>query len=227
MKKRITDEELSAFLDGEAKHPEEIERQIQQSGETAQRYLAMSKISTQVQALPKLSARPGLSGRVAVSLAESKPNRRLMWPVRAAAPVLAAIAFVTFLAVTGKEESASPALLQTAVVAPETVAPTENAAVEDVEVLVAELERRLSTDTSSFAGGSFYAEPELVDELPEEILLALAPPDWLDTFASLDSTQDYRKRIGSLSEMERLILVQLLEEYAGVETLGKPSVQKG
>lgn len=229
MKKRITNEELSAFLDGEAKHPEDVECQIQRSEETARRYMALSKVSKHVQALPELQARPGLPGRVAASLAESKSNRRLVWPLRATASVMAAIAFVTLLVVTGMNENSSPPAVETAAIAPEIVTATEITVLGSEEELVAELERRLATDasTASFVSGSFYGDPEPVDELPEEILLALAPSEWLETFASLDSTQDYRTQLGLLSDVERLIFVQLLEEYASVEMQGRPTTRKG
>jgi len=229
MKKQITNEELSSFLDGEAKRPEEIERRIQQSEETARRYNTMSKISTQIRSLPELEVRPGLSGRVAASLGESNSSRRFVWPLRATVAALAVAALATVLVVTDLDENTLPPGLEIAINVPAPVVPTEDTASETEKELVAELERRLSTasSASTFVSASYYENPEPLVELPEEILLALAPAVWLETFASLDSTQDYRIQLGSLSEMEKMIFVQLLEEYTAVETPGTPGTHKG
>jgi len=229
MKKRITNEELSAFLDGEAQHPDEIERQIGQSEETAGRYRALSKISTHVRSLPALDARPGLSGRVAASLAESKSSRRFVWPLRAAAAVMAGAAFATILVVTDLDENTLPPASEMAVIVPGPVVPVEVTASGNEKDLVAELERRLAAELSpaTIVSASYYENPGPLAELPEEILLALAPSDWLETFASLDSTQDYRTQIRSLSETEKSIFVQLLEEYAAVVTPGRSGARKG
>ena len=95
--------------------------------------------------------------------------------------------------------------------------------------VVAELERRLASGATSelILSGEFYTDPEPVDELPEDLLLALAPSDWLETFASSNATQDYRTELGALSDSERMLFVQLLEEYARDEMQGQPPAREG
>lgn len=229
MKKRISNEELSAFLDGEAKRPEEVQRQIQQSEETARRYTALSKASAQVQSLPELHARPGLAGRVAASLSEPQSRERFVWPVRVGALLVATTVLAAFIIVAALDDSASPPILQTAEVTPATVPPAEVSAIGNEDVLVAELERRLasSATSASLLSAEFDTAPEPINELPEELLLALAPSDWLETFAGSNATQDYRTELGALSDGERTLFVQLLEEYARTEMQGQPPAREG
>ena len=70
MKKRISIEELSAYLDGEANHPDKVSRQLQESEDAARIYGALSKVSAHVRSLPKASVRPGFSARVLSSMRE-------------------------------------------------------------------------------------------------------------------------------------------------------------
>ena len=81
MKKRISIEELSAYLDGEAKNPGKVRQQLQESDDAARMYRALSKVSAHVRSLPKASVRSGFSGRVLAALEAPKPRRSSTWPV--------------------------------------------------------------------------------------------------------------------------------------------------
>ena len=219
MKKRISVEELSAFLDGEAKHPEEVLWLLQESEEVARKHAALSKVSAQVRSLPEPYVRPGFSGRVIASLQDSESHRSLPWQIPAGASLMAVILAV--FAVVGLNDSVTPPAVQTAASAPAQITP-ETIALEVEDALVAELERRIASDRTSTAvlSDGCYKEPEPVEGLPTDLLLALAPAGWLDSFGGLNEGSDYTTEMGALSDTEKRIFVQLLEEYARTETQG-------
>ena len=213
MKKRISVEELSAFLDGEAKQPEKVRRLLQESEGAAREHAALAKVSDQVRSLPEAHVRPEFSGRVMASLQDSRPRRPLPWQVPVGASLMTAI--LAAVAVVGLIDGGTPPSVPTIVSVSEQTTP-ETVALEDEDALVAELERRIASGRTSTAvlNASFYEEPAPVEELPADLLLALAPDGWLDSFDGLNGTSDYITEMGTLSDTEKVIFVQLLEEYA-------------
>ena len=227
MKKRISVEELSAFLDGEAKHPEKVRRLLQKSEDAARKHAALSKVSAQVRSLPGPYVRPGFSGRVIASLEDSESRRSLPWQVPVGASLMAA-ALLAVIAMIGVKDSVTPpAVVHTVASTPAQTKP-ETTALEDEDALVAELERLITSDRTSTAvlSDGFYKEPEPVEELPADLLLALAPAGWLDNFEAPKGTPDYATEMGALSDTEKVIFVRLLEEYNRAEMQGL-SVQEG
>ena len=226
MKKRISSEELSAYLDGEAKNPAKIRRQLQESDDAARMYRALSKVSAHVRSLPKASVRSGFSARVLAALEAPKPQRSSTWPVPVWAS-LAAAAVVAVLVTIGLNDTVEPPAVQTAASRPAIDAP-QPTTVEDEDVLVAELERRISSGAESEAllSGGVYEETDPVEELPADLLLALVPADWVDSLGGLNEMADYRMEMNALSNSEKVIFAQLLDEYARVEKQG-PSAQEG
>lgn len=225
MKKRISSEELSAYLDGEAKNPAKVRQQLQESDDAARMYRALSKVSAHVRSLPVASVRSGFSGRVLASLEAQKPRRSSTWPV----PVwvsLGATAVAAVLVMIGVNDTVESPDVQTAASMPAIYAPPPVALEEDV--LVAELERRISSGAESGAllSEGLYEETDPIEELPAELLLALVPADWVDSLGGLNETADYRVEMNALSDSEKVIFAQLLDEYARVEKQG-PSAQEG
>lgn len=226
MKKRISIEELSAYLDGEAKDPDKVRRHLKDSDEGARMYRALSEVSKHVKSLPEQSVRPGFSGRVLASLESPKPR----WSLTRSAPAwasLAAAAVVVVLALLGLNDTIGSPAIQTAFSTP-TVSTPQTTLLEDEEALVAEFERQIASGTESEAllSAGIYEEPEPVQELPADLLIALAPADWLDSLGGLTGTTDYRTEMNALSNSEKAIFAQLLDEYARAETQG-PSAQEG
>ena len=202
MKKRISIEELSAYLDGEAKHPDKVRQQLQGSDEATRMYQALSKVSSHVRSLPKANVRPGFAGRVIASLEATKPRRSLTWPVPAWAS-LAAVAVVAVLAMIGLNDTVESPGVQTAVSTPPTYTP-QPTVVEDEDALVAELERRISSgaDSEALLSAGLYEEEDPVEELPADLLLALAPADWLNSLGGLSGPNDYQAEMNALSDSE-------------------------
>ncbi len=226
MKKRISIEELSAYLDGEAKNPDKVRQLLQESDDAARMYRALSKVSAHMRSLPKASVRPGFSRRVIASLEAPEPRRSLTWPVPVSAS-LAAAAVVAVLAVIGLNDTAEFPAVQTVASTPAIYTP-QPATLEDEDALVAELERRITSGAESEAllSGGLYEETDPVEELPADLLLALAPSDWMDSLGGLNGPNDYRMEMNALTDSEKIIFVQLLEEYAHAE-VQSPSAREG
>ncbi len=90
-------DELSAFLDGEAREPERIARHLQTCEDCARHHIQLRKLSAHVQAMPLPEVRPEFLTRVMAHAAEMGPVRArgrlaFAWPRFAA--VLCAVAFV-------------------------------------------------------------------------------------------------------------------------------------
>jgi len=218
MKKRISKAEVSAYLDGEAKNPAVVRQQIEDSHEAARHYAELSKLSERLKALPEPELRPGFAGRVVASLNDPLPAPANRWRVPSAMAAAAAAILLGVAALIGVNDSApSTETLQTA-----SVALSEEAAI------LADLERHIATSPESDAllSGGFFAEPEPVVELPEDLLVALAPSDWLETFTASIATHDHRIEATTLNDAERDIFVQLLEEHA-VEALQGQAAHEG
>ena len=226
MKKRISIEELSAYLDGEAKHPDKVRQHLRDSDDGARMYQALSEVSEQLRSLPKASVRPGFSGRVLASLESPRPRWSLTRSVPAWASV-AAVALVVVLALLSLDGTLDSPALQRAASTPMILSP-QTTALEDEEALVAEFERRIASGTESeaFLSSGLYGEAEPMEALPTDLLLALAPTDWVDSLGGLNETADYRMEMNALSRSEKVIFAQLLEDYARVEMRG-PSAQEG
>lgn len=101
MSKHLTNEDLSAFMDGEHRRPEKVRRHLQQCADCAREHLALQKVSAHIQALPRCEATFGFAERVArAAKAEGspRPRRRSMWlplGTALAASIAAVVGFVS------------------------------------------------------------------------------------------------------------------------------------
>jgi len=186
MKKRISVEELSAYIDGESRHPEKIRQQIQQSEEVARLHVGLSKVSAHVRALPEPQVRPGFANRVLASLETSESRPAMNWRLPAATSFAAVAALVAFVVFVGLQSDDAVSPVET-VASSSTASDVNAVSLDEEQALVAELERRLaaSPDSMMLQGDAFYEEPAPVEALPEDMLLALAPEDWAGAFGRL------------------------------------------
>lgn len=219
MKKRISAEELSAYIDGESKHPEHVRQEIQESDEVARKHTALTRLSAQLRALPEPSVRPGFTGRVIASLETPESKPLLGWRLPVGASLAAAAALFAFVAINGIDEGV-PSSVRIAVSKP--AASVVSSIASEEAALVAELERRLadSPDSEILRSDGLYEAPDPVVTLPDDLLLALAPTDWVGTLGGLESSRNYEVAVASLNDSEKDIFVQMLEEYAREETRG-------
>lgn len=82
MKKHLTNEDISAFVDGEHERPDEVRKHLQQCAVCARDHVALQKLSAHVQALPECEVSFGFSTRVMRALEQprsTRTERRRLW----------------------------------------------------------------------------------------------------------------------------------------------------
>ena len=81
MKQKHVLDELSAYIDGEARHPERIERHLRQCPECARRHMALLKLSSHLSAMEGPEVAPAFLTRVMAHARETEmlSARRFAW----------------------------------------------------------------------------------------------------------------------------------------------------
>lgn len=108
MKKHLTFEDISAFVDGEHARPDEVRKHLQQCAACAREHVAVQKLSAHVKALPECEVTHGFTARVMRAVdaprAARKPARRLWIPIGAG--LAAALAVVIGLSIVDQTPNA-------------------------------------------------------------------------------------------------------------------------
>lgn len=96
-------DELSAYIDGEAKDPARIARHLQGCAACARHHMQLLKVSAHVRAIPMPEARPEFAARVLARIAEQEDTpapfwRRPAWMTAFAAAAALAIGLAGFFA---------------------------------------------------------------------------------------------------------------------------------
>lgn len=209
MKKRISIDELSAHLDGEARDPGEVQRQLEESEALSTKYSELKEVGRRVRSLSTPELIPGFASRVIRAVEAPADRRRVAWRIPAGLSAAVATAAVALLVVLG---SGAPTEVQAPTVALSNTMPQEDA-------LIAELERRLVNVPAPEAllTAGVYEPMDPVEEDPDALLLALAPATWLEAFGGDDSGSDYLVALDELNDSERDIFRELLSEYTESE----------
>jgi hypothetical protein len=214
MSERHVLDELSAYIDGEARHPERIARHLRHCAGCARRHMELLKLSAHVAALPAPPDNPDLIGKVLAEIGrhqaahEARP-RLLAFPVRrliplAAAAALALAAGLGWLAL--RPESV-----------PENTRLAENPELADEAVVVRLVGLIESGDDLAYfddaQAGPAIEAPAVVEPLPVDGLLlalaALAADDPEPAFFAGDVYDD----LESLEEAEAAAFGELLTNY--------------
>ncbi len=187
MKDRHVIEELSAYMDGEARDPARIARHLQHCESCARHHMQLLKLSTHLHALPLPEPRPEFLTRVMAQVAEEKaPSPRLWFPFSLRAPAWA-MSFAMVLIVTGLalgwfyRPQSAPLPMQRA--AQETTVPAvsypEPSPLEDIGSDPAEEEEPVSYEDLL----NMLAEVSEEDMFPE---MASGDSDFLEQMETLD-----------------------------------------
>lgn len=110
MKRHLTTEDLSAYLDGEYSRPADAQKHLQQCADCASKHVAMQKLSAHVRSLPEPEVTVGFQARVMLAIERPEPARQ-GWTSRYWMPIGAGLA-------------ATLAVMVGVVYTPETQAPT-------------------------------------------------------------------------------------------------------
>jgi hypothetical protein len=203
-------EEISAYLDGEAKSPEKVQAWLAKDDALAKRLAALRATSERMREWPESAPRPGFAKRVMANLetapAEAAPAWRLALRAHAALAAAVLIGIVSF-----------------SLYAPETTAPVNTvpalnvSLVEEEQALVAQLAQRLSETPGDvrLAAQGFYM-PRRPAEVYDAQLLTL----FADTDVTMAWTGDYSTPITQLDDAGRTAFRDVLSATIQRETAG-------
>jgi hypothetical protein len=208
MKTHTTLENLSAYIDGEAKNADQVRAHLQQCAECAQRHLALAKISTDIQALPAPELRAGFAERVVATLEDGEAYRQRPWWQTVGAPVAMAatllLAAGLFAAQRGMESTILigeelPLVIGSA---PETV-PQDSSSD--------------STDTWNNSDWIMASaqEAEQEDTETEDLLLVLAGVPWFESSETyFDNGRDMDVALAAIYSDQPEAVLEALTSYA-------------
>lgn len=222
MKPEHFEEELSAYLDGESKNPDQMKRLIQKDPKVAKRFMEMQKLSTHLQELPGPVVRPEFLTRVMAHVREQEeekrqagffalhfgnfsiPMHRWLWPRWALASFVTTLLVAVAVGTWMNGNSALPeGNEQNANIVPFDVA--EFFSLTDDEVI-----ERLE--------GFYGEEVEAYAALPEGEAVYVASAAWSDYGQYYDygfsAQDDLYGMLNELNETEQEYFSTLLQEYA-------------
>ena len=205
--KHVTDE-LSAYIDGEARDAARIDAHLAHCAECARRYEELSKLSEQIRALPVPEIRPEFVTRVMAGLREADAPRS--WWMRLRAPLAVSCAAAIALLIA--------AAYLRGTVPPRPVAPSQarGPAVSSEDTLASQLERRLATNPDALATvllgeGGLEGDEEVSSD---DLLAALPDSDWFRSLAgAVEEDEDWYALVETLNASELEILKGLIREY--------------
>lgn len=209
-KDRRAFEELSAYVDGEARSPRRIAERLARDPEYAREHAALQRLAACVRALPAPETRPGFEARVlaAIQAEPARPKRiPFAWkPALACAAAVAVVIGVVFYAWTPEEAPAmdTPALPLVA-----------NTKWESDEAVVAALEQLAAAgdDLSFFAPLPDPAAPQ-DDAVTTAVLDLLLAAAWdVDALSPYADAHDVDALIESLDPGEAGILQELTDNF--------------
>lgn len=207
--KHISIDELSAYLDGEAKHPAAVREHLQRCAECAQRHAELGKLSSHLRTLPAPDVSPAFATRVMAAVREARPEpsgyRWLRW---ASGSFGVAVALVLAAAwVMNRPPAAPPA-----------VAANPPAQAVDADRLMQVIEARIAQGEDPGAVEYAAADWDNTEAIPVSAdleLALLAQSEWFDPLAEeVDSNTDVDTMISSLSPEQVRVFKQLLTAYA-------------
>ncbi|MDX9971703.1 MAG: hypothetical protein RBU21_01805 [FCB group bacterium] len=207
--KHVSIDELSAYLDGEARHSTAVRDHLQRCAECAQRHAELAKLSSHMRTLPAPDVSPAFATRVMAAVRETRPEplgfRWLRWAsvgMGVAAGLVLAAAWVM---------NRPPA-------APPAVAANSPAHAVDAERLMQVIEARIAQGEDPGAveyAGADWDNAEAVPASADLELAQLAQSEWFDPLAEeVESTIDVDTMIASLSPEQVQVFKQLLAAYA-------------
>lgn len=208
MNEKRLNEELSAYLDGEAPSPEAIARLLQRDEEAARRYMELSKLSAHLKSLPEPEVHPAFATRVLAEARETEPAPHLaVWWKLAPLGVATAVLAVVIIVVADRN--------------------TSTPSYEPDVAVVLEVRQEGDAALGPFAGlmdEDLLAKPENPtptteaageDSFDETLETAVASAMWLTPSENGEpAQQDIDSMIETLDDTEIGVLKELLVEYA-------------
>jgi hypothetical protein len=208
--KHLSNDELSAYIDGESRHPEMLAGHIGSCLDCARRHAELARLSRRLRELPAPDVHPAFLTRVVARAAEAEPESGRRWlaflPAGAGALALVLVAAAwTILRLTA--EPVNP---------PVAVLPASWSEDLDADRLTEFLAWQMAEDSDGMqALATPWTEPVVPQETTGEMLAELAQSDWFDSFASeVSADQEVDELLATLTPTETEALKELLSWYA-------------
>jgi len=208
MIKKDWNEELSAFLDGEADQPDAVRRALEEDAALCGRADAYRKMGDGLKALPKPDVHPAFATRIMAAIEEAEPaprrSLRWFWAAGCAAAALVALALLLRTAPTTE-----PSGIQLTESSPATAEPlSDDSSVLNEMALRLESGEDLALFEDEAAGTSPDLDPNWLDTLYDEVYASLETYD----DAPLGQ-EDFLVTLETLDAPERETLDALLRSY--------------
>ncbi len=223
MKRQVSNEELSAYYDGEAAHGHQVANSLREDAATQRLFQQYSAVSAHLKALPEPAVRQDFAGDVIRAIHARQERRAISWWSSVMAPVATAAAFVLFagfaaIAIVGTSSKSTVPTSST--VAQNSPAPAPEIGL--ASVVRATYEADDSSDIA-FASDSnwLFSEPpasttESLGAKADQIITALAKVEYFDRPVSppLASGSDMRATLTGMNDNTQRTFVRLLNDYA-------------
>lgn len=207
--RHLTDEELSAFLDGEGEHPERVSRHMGECAGCRGRFEAMRRLSLQLHTLPVPELRHDFARRV---IAEVRPHGRAQnisfrrYAYSALALAASLLLLLSAWLATRDNEPLTPGV--------PSVAETANSMPEETLVAAVEHEIGRIPESDVWSLESFLPVEEENATDGEELVLSLADAGCFDSFSTeVEEDGDLDSALAELNDSERQAFKELLQEY--------------
>lgn len=215
MRRKHVTEDLSAYIDGAARHPKRIARHLQVCESCAKRHLELLKISAALHDLDGPAPRPGFSQQVLSSLANEEPaGRRWFWSISFPGPRFAwALPSVLLLFIAGL------ATWQALKTAPEPGRAAQSQLWTDDEMVILEIERLMAEGIDPSAFLLDASEGELVLEISLDDISEVLAMSIDESFEEMEVPSGFFQNDDLFAEIETLdpqteeVLCELLYEY--------------
>lgn len=211
MKNRVR-EEISAYLDGEAKDAQSIARLIAESEDASKDHLAFAELSSRIRNLEAPEVHPAFATRVCAAIEEQRERGRITWRIPAGLAAAAAVLLVAYVSInsTGTNTPQTPAHIFASQPV-ETPAPDFTGMDEDT--LLAEFDRRLTEDSNvqQIVVARFDNTSDTTDIYTDRLLTAIANSEGAAAAgAAIAYGIDYRTTVQQLDADQAAALKQVL-----------------
>lgn len=209
MKNRLR-EDISAYLDGEAKDAQSIARLIAESEDASKEHLALAALSARMRNLEAPEVHPAFATRVVAAVEEQRSRRTIGWRIPTAISAAAVALLVALVSVNSNDSRTTT--IETNTVA--TLPPAETPVFEaDEDALLAEFDRRIAQDAEvqKFVMARFDNTADTADIYTDRLLAAVANSEGAAAAgAAIGYGVDFRTSVQKLDGEEAAALKEIL-----------------
>lgn len=210
--RHVQQEELSAYIDGEARNPDAVTRHLQECAECAKRHADMARLSGHMRGMGATDVSPAFTTRVLAAAAEAGAPRASYWRWAWAAP---AVALVAAAVAAGAFYWAKPVPEPPAVATRPDAGALENVDPDRLMGIIAGRIARGEDPGLNEPGMAPWVDAVQPVDDPESELATLAQADWFQDLAvAVESDADLDVLLSSMTQREVAVMRQLLTQYA-------------